>query len=113
MSCTCSEGQNIPRPCPVHWPDYTVRAIDAASRAITIGIDLASGKTIAVEAVNKLGELILPHLPDSVRDLVQQLVTRFGPVAIEHAVMKAPSLEVVDERTPGAPSSVELVDERS
>lgn len=69
--------------------------------------------TIAASAVNVLGELILPHVPAPYRWVLQKLWTQFAPVAIERAVMKAPSLTVVDERTPGAPSSVELVDERT
>ncbi len=66
-----------------------------------------------MEAINRLGELLLPHVPDGYRAFLQQLWTQFGPIAVQQVTMQAVSVTVVDERTPGAPSSVDLVDERS
>lgn len=68
-------------------------------------------ETIATDAVNTLGELLLPHVPYTARGLVQQLWTQFAPVAVERVVVKAKSIAVIDERGPG--SVVDLVDERA
>lgn len=68
-------------------------------------------ETIATDTLNTFGELLLPHLPYTVRGLVQQLWTQFAPVAVERVTVRAQSVTVIDERGPG--SVVDLVDERS
>lgn len=113
--CTCGPVDTTARECPIHWPEHTVRAIEAGAARARASIDrLAQDReTIATDAVNALGELILPHVPAPYRAMLQKLWTKYGPIAVERATVRAASVTVVDERTPGAPSSVELVDERS
>lgn len=112
MSCKCRSGYTVPEPCPVHWPDGVVRSIKVvAAKASGVVDQLARDReTIATEAINTLGELLLPHVPYMARGLVQQLWTQFAPVAVERATIQAASVTVVDERGPG--STVDLVDER-
>lgn len=64
--------------------------------------------------LDKMEGLILGALDsETERSAFKLLWHLLSPAAIEQAVVQAPSLTVVDERTPGAPSSVELVDERT
>ncbi len=73
-------------------------------------------RTAAAGALSDIAELVLDQLPQPARRIAQALWSKFADAVIERqvqlAVVQAPSLTVVDERTPGAPSSVELVDER-
>ncbi len=120
--CTCGPVSTMARECPVHWPAYTVRAIEAATAAANtvkdvLGADReAIARTAASGALSDIAELVLDQLPQPARRIAQALWSKFADAVIERqvqlAVVQAPSLTVVDERTPGAPSSVELVDER-
>lgn len=67
-------------------------------------------EVIATQAINTLGELLLPHVPAPYRAMLQQLWTQFAPVVVERVTVQAASVTVVDER--GTGSTVELVDER-
>lgn len=66
-------------------------------------------ETIATTALNAMAELLLARLPQPARAIAQALWTELAPVAVKVAVVKAPSVLVVDER--GAGSTVDLVDE--
>lgn len=110
--CVPVPGTDTPQYCPRHWPEHTVRAIEAGAAKARANIDrLAQDReAIATTAINTLGELLLPRVPAPYRALVQQLWTQFTPVAVERAVVRAESVQVVDER--GSGSTVDLVDER-
>lgn len=115
MTCTCPPGvkeHKAPRPCPVHWPDYFVKSTEAGVAQLARVADILTEdrRTAATDVLNALGELVLPHFPPPYGALLQQLLTKYGPIAIERAVVRAQSITVVDERRPGA--VVDLVDER-
>lgn len=112
--CACVPGVSTPQSCPVHWPDFVVKNIEAGAARANAVVDPLFAKlkeTIATDAVNTLGQLLLPHVPAPYRALVQQLWTQFAPVAVERATLRAKSVQVIDERGPG--SVVDLVDERA
>ena len=90
-----------------------MRAIEAGAAKARASVDrLAQDReAIATDAINVLGQLLLPHVPAPCRAIVQQLWTQFAPIAVRHAAIRAASITVVDERGPGA--VVELADERS
>lgn len=110
--CTCDSTADTPKACRVHWPDFVLRNIEAgAAKANAVVDQLARDReTIATDTLNTFGELLLPHVPDDYRALIQQLWTRFAPVAVERVKVKAQSVAVIDERGPG--SVVDLVDDR-
>lgn len=96
----------------MHWPEYTVRSMGAAAAKANAVVDqLARDReATATQTINTFGELLLPHVPAPYRAILQQLWTRFGPIAVERVTVQAASVTVVDERGPG--STVEFSDER-
>jgi hypothetical protein len=120
--CTCGPVDTTARECPVHWPAFTVRAIKAATSAANtvkdvLGTDRATfARTVATDTLNDMAAALIGRLPYIAQGVAQKVWSEVSAAIIERqvqrAVVQAPSLTVVDERTPGAPSSVELVDER-
>ncbi|MBT9557366.1 MAG: hypothetical protein IV100_15105 [Myxococcales bacterium] len=106
----------------MHWPEYTVRSIEAAAAAANtvkdvLGTDRATfARTVATDTLNDMAAAVIGRLPYIAQGVAQKLWSELSAAIIERqvqrAVVQAPSLTVVDERTPGAPTSVELVDER-
>lgn len=111
--CVCVPGTDTPQYCPRHWPERTLEFIDRAATKARASVDrLAQDReAIATDAINVLGELLLPHVPAPYRVMFQKLWTQFAPVAVGWVTIRAASVTVVDERGPGA--VVELVDERT
>lgn len=124
--CTCNPTGFGFAPCAVHLPDFVLRNIDAGAggqvnereaktaayqKKLQATVDqLARDReTIATQAINTFGELLLPHVPAPYRAILQELWTQFAPVAVERVTMQAASVTVVDER--GAGSTVDLVEE--
>lgn len=114
MICTCSPGPHVPQPCPVHWPEFVLRSVEAGAAKSNAVVDqLARDReTIATAALDAMKDLIIGALDtDEQRGAVRLRWAIFAPAAVERVTVQAASVTVVDDRGPG--STVDLVDERT
>lgn len=91
--CTCVSGFGA-GPCPVHLPDYTHRAIEAAAARDNAVVDKLARdpEATATRALKIMADQILWRLPEPLRGVIQEVWTEFAPVVVQQATVRAQSI---------------------